>query len=317
MQAATRRDFLDDFLLFVGEPDDDDARDVSERLLNQAIQSIWLRHPFKAFRVPTLFEVTTVAGTRSYALPDWFGRLAPRGRAVNLTTGGRLDPLDEAALREDDPAAGTTFEQRGEPEGFFFGGVSALSTEPSTSGSALEVLSDNAADVDVSVSLEGIDSNGLQARTTVTLTGTTPVALGTFKPPVVSAGKSYLEAYTPATEGTSSRGTVSVRIVSGATLLRLLPDEAAKQFNLVTLYRTPGAVYTIGFPYLLAPSKLLNDADPLPAFWEAAIWEEMLLQWRVNTGEIPVAANLPRPEFLSLVAFDNAQGPAPHVRPYR
>lgn len=317
MQAQTRREFLDDFLKFVTEPEDADARDVAERLLNQAILQIWLKHPFRQFRAPSLFQVTTVAGTRSYALPDWFGRVAPRGTAVNLTTGGRLSPLDDATLRAEDPTAGTSFEQQGEPEAFYLGGMSGLQTEPAAAGNALEVISDNVADIDVKFSIEGIDANNQQARTQVTLNGTTAVPLGTWKPPIMSAGKSYPASITPPTEFTSSRGTVSVRIVGGATLLRLLADEGTKQFQLVSFYTLPNAAYSIGIPILLAPPKLLNDADPLPTAWDAAIWEEMLIQWRVNTGELPIGGNVARPCFLDLVAFDNAQGPSPRVRAYQ
>jgi hypothetical protein len=39
--------------------------------------------------------------------------------------------------------------------------------------------------------------------------------------------------------------------------------------------------------------------------------------WRANTGEIPGPEGLPTPEFVNLVAFDNAQGPPPGVRAFR
>lgn len=66
----TRREFLDSFLAFVGEPDDD-ARNVAERLLNAAIERIYMKQPFRQFRAPNAYEITTVANTRSYSLPDW------------------------------------------------------------------------------------------------------------------------------------------------------------------------------------------------------------------------------------------------------
>jgi hypothetical protein len=39
--------------------------------------------------------------------------------------------------------------------------------------------------------------------------------------------------------------------------------------------------------------------------------------WRVNTGEIPSLEGLTAPEFVNLVAFDNAQGPPPMKRGFR
>src|SRR5690349_16599567 len=141
MLAQTRREFLDDFLAFVAEPDDDDARNVAERLLNQAIDSIYMRHPFRQFRSPNAYEITTVAGTRSYALPSWFGRLLPRTPAFNLTRQQWLDPADEILLKQNDPSLGTSLEARACPSSFYIGGTSALDTEVSTAGTALEAVS--------------------------------------------------------------------------------------------------------------------------------------------------------------------------------
>ncbi|MGE0590920.1 MAG: hypothetical protein AB7G23_03070 [Vicinamibacterales bacterium] len=316
---TTRRTFLDDFLAFVGEPDDDDARDVSERLLNQAIDRIYLKHPFRQFRSPTAYEFATMAGTRSYSLPARFGRLLPRSSAWDLTDGREIRPADEVLLRQTDTAIGSSAEATGYPWAFYLGGVSALEVEASTSGTALEVLSDSASDTDIRVTLVGIDaSTGRQRRQRVTLTGTTAVALGTWKPPITECGKSYPANQDPETEFTSSRGTVTVRAaVGGATYLTLAPDEDAKSLQLVNLHPIPTDVRTIALPYLLAPRRLIYDSDALPAMWGPAVWEEMLLLWRVNTGETATDVNIPRPAFVDLVRWDNAQGPPVPVQPFR
>lgn len=315
---TTRRQHLDDFLAFVGEPDDDDARNVAERLLNQAIDSIYMRHPFRQFRSPTAYEITTVANTRSYALPPWFGRLLPRTPAFNLTRQSYLDPIDEIAARQDDPAIGTSAETAGLPSGFYIGGTSALETEVATTGTALEAVSDNAADTDIALSIEGHDSTGRVKRTKVTLTGLIAVALGTWTPPVMRVGKSYPAGSTPATEFTSSRGTVTIRAASaGATYLTLSNDEDAAEHLMVTLVRKPDAVYTIALPFLQAPRRIMYDSDPLPQWWGPAIFERMLHLWRVNTGEIATLEALPMPEFVNLVAWDNAMGPPPSKRAFR
>lgn len=315
---STRREFLDDFLAFVAEPDDDDARNVAERLLNQAIATIYMRHPFRQFRSPNAFEITTVANTRSYALPPWFGRLLPRTPAYNLTRPGTLEPVDELAVRGDDPTIGTSAEIAGCPQGFYIGGTSALETEVSTSGTALEAVSDNASDTDILVTIEGHDSTGRQKRLKVTLTGTVAVALGTWKPPVMRIGKTYPEGSTPAIEFTSSRGTVTVRAAgAGATYLTMGADESTAEHLMVSLVRKPDAVYTIALPFLVAPRRLMYDSDPLPQWWGPAIFERMTHLWRANTGEIPTVEGLATPEFVNLVAFDNAMGPPPTKRAFQ
>lgn len=313
----TRREFLDDFLAFVGEPDDDDARNVAERVLNQAISSIYMRHPFRQFRSPNAYEITTVAGSRSYALPSWFGRLLPRTPAFNLTRGSEIDPVDEILARRDDPALGTTLEQSGCPSMFYIGGTSALDTEVSSAGTALEAVSDNASDTEILLTIEGLDSTGKQKRTKVTLTGTIAVALGTWKPPVMRIGKSYPEGQTPSTEFTTSRGTVTIRAAGGgATYATLGNDESSAEHLMVTFVRKPDAAYTIALPFLQAPRRLMYDSDPLPQWWGPAVFERMTHLWRVNTGEIPTLEGLPTPEFVNLVAFDNAMGPPPAKRAY-
>jgi hypothetical protein len=318
MLSQTRKEFLDDFLNFVAEPDDDDARNVAERLLNQAVDSIYMRHPFRQFRAPNAFEITTVANTRSYALPSWFGRLLPRTPAFNLTRQSQLEPLDEIAAKAADPTIGTSVETVGAPQGFFIGGTSALDTEVSTSGTALEAISDNASDTDIVLSIEGMDSTGRQKRAKIQLTGTIAVAIGTWKPPVMRVGKSYPEGSTPATEFTSSRGTVTIRAAgAGATYLTLPADEGSAEHLMVSLVHVPDSVYTIALPYLQAPRRLMYDSDPLPQWWGPALFERMTHLWRVNTGEIPTVEGLPTPEFVNLVAFDNAMGPPPQKRAYR
>jgi hypothetical protein len=315
---STRRELLDDFLDFVGEPDDDDARNVAERLLNRSIDSIYLKHPFKQFRAPAAHEITLVAGTRSYALPSWFGRFQPRVSAFDLTHQSEVTLIDEMLLKQNDPVVGTSLEPRADPLYAYLGGMSALETEVSTAGTPLEAVSDNANDTNIELSVEGIDSNNRQKRTKVTLTGMVAVALGTWKPPVMFVGKAYQQAIDAPTEFTSSLGTVTVQGAgAGAPYLTLQADESAKQQQMVNVSPLPASTTVLALPYLLAPKKMLYGSDALPMWWDAAIWEEMLIQWRINAGEVTLDTNVPRPEFVNLVAFDNSQGPAPKVRAYR
>jgi hypothetical protein len=95
-------------------------------------------------------------------------------------------------------------------------------------------------------------------------------------------------------------------------LQTLAPGQALVELPQIALVPWPNAADTIAVPYLRRPWRLRYDADPIPEDWDAAILEEMLLQWRVSAGELAMA-NVPfdqRPAFLDLVAADNAARPA-------
>ena len=130
-------------------------------------------------------------------------------------------------------------------------------------------------------------------------------------------GKSFPDGTTDATEGTSSRGTVTLRVASaGATLQVLLPEESAREFPSLTLYPAPSVSgQVIAVPTVRAPKRLVYDADVIPRHWDDAILEEMTALWREHGGVVSSAADLPKPHLVRLVAFDNtAQAPDPIVK---
>jgi hypothetical protein len=306
---TTRREFLDDFLGFVNELHDPNARDVASRLLNRVVTRIWMKHPWRAFRSPAPVEITTVANQRSYALPDYFGRVGP-GRIRNLTTGGSpIEPLEAGDAERAYPVGGTSLETASTPRHCEIAGVAGVHTQPAPAGEALEVLSDSASDTDVVVTVAGDDSSGRWTRTQVTLNGTTAVAIGTWGY-LDEMGKAYVntvDAPTSAPYG-SSRGTVTLRKVSNqAELQKLLPQESAREHALVTFYPKPSGAWTMALPCIRKVKRLYNDADPLPDLWEPAILEEMHIEWQVNTGEMPrtIAGQVPRPAFLDLLVYDH------------
>ena len=288
----TRRELIDDFLGFVTEAGDAVARDVAERVLNRAIEALWLKHDWLQFQSPQPYEIATAAGQRHYALPAHYGRMGP-GLVRNLTNGVALPSLEPADLDALAPGYGTSLDTaRSAPRHYILRGTCGVFQQPDVSaGWELEALSSSTNDTDITVSLEGEDTNGMQQRVRVTLSGSTPVSCGTWRY-VDHFGKSFPTAITPGTssgtvEQTTSRGTVTLRRVTvGTALQQLFADESARQHQLFSLYPTPDAVYVIGCPIHRAPARLLYDADPLPAFWAPATFEEMQVQWRVNTGEL-------------------------------
>jgi hypothetical protein len=314
----TRREILDDFLQFVGESEDSDARNVAERLLNKAVTAIWLKHPWSVFRLPQPLQVTQVVNQARYSLPDMFGRVGP-GEVRNITRGVRLEPLRAGDRERFFPYSGTSLEVAAQSFTYDIAGMSGVATQPASTGEALEVVSDDNADVDVKVAIAGQDSSHRWFRKQVTLMGTTAVAIGTWAF-IDEFGKAYVSGTTPATELTSSRGTVTLRKASDhvTELQSLFSQESSREHAIFTLYPMPSAADVLAIPVIRKPKRLLYDADVIPELWEPAVWEELLINWQVNRGVIDaiVASQAPRPLLVDLIAHENAIQPRPRVRPY-
>jgi len=314
---STRKEFLDTFLARMGAKGDVAHRDRAERALNLALDEVWKRHAWRAFLSPTPYTFSTVANVRTYALPDWFGRVATGEQALrNATTGARIRPISQDEVTALDPAQGTDLEAPGTPQRYFLAGSVGVHTQPAAAGEALEVVSTSVADLTVRALVEGIDSTGDWRREQVVLNGTTPVAIGTWKH-VQTFGKSAPEGLDPTTEFTTSAGNVTLRIVAGAVeLQKLLPDESALELPTLTLYPMPNVVNVIAVPTFRRPRRLRYDADVLPADWDAALDEDMTVQWRVQAGEIAADTNVPRPKLVSLIELENLNAPRSYQLPF-
>lgn len=313
-----RREALDEFLAHVGELDDAEARNLAEAALNRAIEAIALKRTWRDLQSPAPIELTLTVNQRSYAMPDFFGKVGP-GLIRNLTRRGmEITETTQEELQRDRPEAGTTFETAGAPDLLVIAGVCGVHTQPASAGDALEVVSDSALDLStkVKVSIEGDDANGRHSRREFALNGTTPVAVGTWRW-VDTFGKGTVFGQTPATEYTSSVGSVTLRKVTGAVELQyLFPEESSHEHRVITFSPKPATADIIAIPCIRRPKRLLFDGDPLPADWWPAIFEEMEAGWRSNTGEAGSAASLPRPAFRDLVEWENTNGPRPRVRTF-
>lgn len=307
----SRRELVDQVLRLVGETDDTVARTLAEDLINTAILRIWMKHPWRAFQMPSAFTFATVASQRSYPLPAYFGRIARDPAIVrNLTTGAEIRLTDQDTCQALDPRQGTSLETAGTPVRAFIGGSVGVGVQPATAGDALEVVSSSAADTTVKVTVEGLDANGVDVRAEVTLNGTTAVAVATLAS-VFSFTKAYPDGTTPTTERTSSAGTVTLRKVTGATTLQaLLPQESAVDRPQITLHPMPSSVVTIAVPMLRAPRRLIADSDMVPPMWGPAVQDFMVRHWRVSTGELAEDDGRILPALLDLLAFDAVSGGA-------
>lgn len=308
----SRREIIDQYLTWKNALGDDGQRTLAEQIINWAMLDIWLAHPFNDHRLPTPIQITTVASTRAYVLPSYFGRIPPKVEVLrNLTTGRRIEIKSLDALQELRPETGSDLEVAGVPSLAAISGMVGVSVQPAAAGQALEVLSNSADDIDIKVLVEGVDSTGAWNETQVTLTGTTAVAIGTWKQPLVNFSKAYPAGTTPATPLTSSRGTVTLRVASaGATLQTLLPEESAREFPSLILSPKPvTAGDIIAVPALRAPKKLLYDADEVPRYWGAALLERMKDYWNVASGERQEVPMRYGPNLTALIAYDNSSQP--------
>lgn len=318
MQQETRREIVDRYLRFSGEVNDADAREIANDLVASAVQSMWLRHPFTEFVMPVDYTFSTAVGQPFYVLPTYYGRIASKeGIVRNQTTGAKIFPIRQGDLEQLYPAIGGTLDTaRADPAHYTISGKVGVSVQVAIAGEALEAVSSNNGDADIHLQIEGLDANGEWNTTQVTLTGTVAVALGTWKY-VQTVGKGYTVTADPATPLTSSRGTITIRkVIGAATRLVLLPHEASREQYQLRLYPTPAAVQTIAVPIIRLPRRIFQDADPLPAMWGNAVFEEMKIQGAVNARELAegAAEQLPRPEFLSLIGYDNELKPATRRR---
>lgn len=315
----TRREVLDEIVNFFGESGDDDALTMAEGALNRAITAIWLKHPWRQFQSPVPIQVTLTVNQARYALPDYFGRVGP-GKIRNLSRGGApVEVLPDGYMDEFFETQGTSYESPSLPYVATIKGVCGVSVQPVSTGEALQVVSDAAADgSSVVCAIAGEDATGRWTRNQVPLNGTTPVAIGTWAF-VDEFAKAYLSTATPTTPFTSSAGTITLSKVSGGTVLQtLFTQESAKEHPILTVFPKPTAADVLAIPVLRRPKRLFHDADPIPDLWEPAVWEELAIEWQVSAGEMTVAESLalPRPKFLDLVAFDNASRARGVTRPY-
>lgn len=304
----SRREILDEFLHWRNAIDDPGQRRLAEELLNRAYLDVWLNHPWSDHRLPSVIQITTIANQREYALPQYFGRVPPQLNVLsNLSTGGQLRLMNLDRIQEEHPVSGTTLEIGGVPVRAAIAGSVGVTVQPSSSGQALEVVSDSADDTDVRVLVEGRNTDGDWDAAQVVLTGTAAVAIGTWKAPLVNFAKAYDADTEPPSRMTSSRGTVTLRIASaGTTLQKLLSAESAREFPTLILSPKPAtAGQIIGLPALRAPKRLIHDADEVPKFWASAIIERMWQFWGSSSGEME-GALVAGPQLITLVAFDNS-----------
>jgi hypothetical protein len=317
----TRREFLENFLGFVGELGDTTAYDLAAQELNRAITRLGNKHPWRVLRYSQPYQLQLVINQSRYPLEDWVADVGPGDQAIrNLSRNGQpIRRLRDGELLHVFPTAGSSFEVAGVPAAYELVGVCGAAAQPSTVGEAIEVLSDNAADGnDIVATVTGQDVNNDWVRSQVQLNGVVPVGLGTLKW-IDELAKAYVATATPVTKLTSSRGNITFRTTAAQTLLqKLFPQESAREHPVLTVYPKPSAADVLAIPVMRKPKRLFHDSDPIPDAWEPALQEDLVLQWKVNRGELSPdsVARAPRPCLRDLIETDNLQRGAGRTAPY-
>ena len=306
----TRRELLDDVLDYVAHANDEGARTTMATILNRVLMRIWNFRAWSCLLEPVPYQFTTDTNTLVYPLPPQFGRIAGiDGQIRNLTTGRYLKPTTRTALEQYDPNIDTANEQAGQPQWYELPGTMPVTTQPSTAGDALEVVSDNAGDTTNVVEIEGTEIVGgvsMWTQKQVTLTGLAAVALGTWSQ-IDAFGKSYPDGITPATPMTTSVGVVSLQKAGGGAVLhRLQPHESAREVRTMRLYPKADTGYVISVPFTRNLQRVLRDAAPLPEHWDNAAFEGCVLAWRSQTGDAPAEPPAVWPQLTELSMLENS-----------
>jgi len=304
----SRRELLDDFLDYVVETGDDNARHTAERLYNRALMTIWRKHPWRQFYMPQPVQLVTVAGQRSYVLPAHFGRVAG-GKIRNITRSYDIVGMEAEVLQTLHPEQGTTEEDAGKPDIYTVSGTCGVGVLLATPED-ITVTSTSMNDLNtVQWAVEGYTGAPVPrwVRFAGTLNGAGAVVVGTLIPWTFS--KAYTAGVYPTGEMTTSGGNVTLSGSISGQLQTLFPYESAVEHQLLNLYPVPesnGDV--IAVPFLRQPVRSVNDADVVPMNFSEAIFEEMVIQWRVNQGEMATdqAGSALRPKFLDLLSYENS-----------
>ena len=214
------------------------------------------------------------------------------------------------------PLAGTTLEIRGAPLWFTISGTIGVKKQPSGPPWPLFYLwSTSELDIDVMVSVVGMRENETDLIVdTIQLAGQT-VKFLPFYTYIQSITKAFPAIAVPPVELTLSRGDIQFAYnPPGGPLplqpfMQLRPWESGRDYRQVIFWPTPAQAETVRMPYIRRPLKLTQDSDGLPDGWWPAIFEEMVIGWRVQNGEVAIDANIPRPCLRDLVSFENQTRP--------
>jgi hypothetical protein len=212
--------------------------------VNEAHRQLLRMPGMEQMRLATV-TFASVANQQRYAVP--MHGVARINRITETTNDRKLEYrtpswLDTVAP---DPTTGT-------PYAWIPRGYSDCHTQPSDA-SAVYIVSTSASDVGVAY-VEGIRTGGYYGTASVTMTGTTAVAVGSITD-FITITKVYLAS--------AARGTVTLHEDSGVgtEISRIAIGDLRAQFMTFQLYLTPSSVVTYYADILRSVPDLAQDAD--------------------------------------------------------
>jgi hypothetical protein len=227
---------------------DNPATEVSTRLtmfLNEIHRRL-LGLPGMAHLRQSSTTFTTVASTAQYSMPPDVARIVGMRDATNdATLSGQS--WEWYMAQEPDPSATT-----GIPECWVPVGQVAVASQPSDA-SALYVDSTSASDTNTCY-VEGIRTGGYPFSTSVTMTGTTAVAIGSWTD-IVGITKFYLSA--PAV------GTVTLTedAEGGTELARIAIGQTHARYLRIALWPTPSSAISLTLDYSRQIEDMSEQTD--------------------------------------------------------
>lgn len=212
--------------------------------LNEAQRSVLRTRGMESLR-HGIVTVASVANQQTYALPAQ--GIARINRIWETTNDRKLSyrTLDWLRTVDPDPSTGT-------PWAYVPTGFAEVHTQPSDA-SAVYADSTSASDTNTAY-VEGIRSGGYYGSASVSMTGTTAVAIGTITDFILIT-KFYLSA--------AAVGTVTLHedASGGTELAKLAIGDVRAQYHQFLLYPTPSAVITYFADVLRAIPEMSNDTD--------------------------------------------------------
>ena len=211
-----------------------------DQYINLTVNQINNFHPWSFLRRKTTFN--TVDSQESYQLPRDVDRIG-----LLRNTQQRLRQVPDHLFYKwvPNPTTETTY-----PRYYRLWEQVGVATQLSTDAE-IDVVSDNADDTQ-SVTVEGLDSNGIFRRETYTLVGTTK-----------QEGSITFSKILQVSKSAATTGIITVTEDDGdTTIVTLMPWERAPRFKTISLYPIPSTNDVVHYlEYFTRLKELVNDQD--------------------------------------------------------
>lgn len=231
-------------LRYIDEVDDVDVtRELVKQALNRSYHRVLGARVWPFMKWPNEETLTTVSGTRIYALKPGLTRILTLWDVANR----QFYPL--IPRRQWEQVAADRTESVSVPVGAIYGDTWPVQAQPSAA-TTLRIVSSSVSDTATTITLTGIDSSGEAISEALTASGTTQV----------TSTNSFAHIYAVAKAGTWV-GTMTLSTSAGTTLLTLKASQDGKQYPTLEFIETPNSARVYTWTAQRAPLTLSADGD--------------------------------------------------------